>query len=59
MRQPLVHCCTAAQTDRLAAVAGQDNVSVGVVMSGQEPVLPFPGFTIYADRGEEDREATT
>ncbi len=44
----------AAQLDRLVAVAGQDNVSVGVVMSGQEPVLPFHGFTIYADRGEED-----
>ncbi|HEY6423829.1 MAG TPA: helix-turn-helix transcriptional regulator [Pseudonocardiaceae bacterium] len=44
----------AAQLDRLGMVAGQANVSVGVVMSGQEPVLPFHGFTIYADRGEED-----
>lgn len=44
----------AAQLDRLVAVAGQDNVSVGVMMSGQEPVLPFHGFTIYTDRGDED-----
>jgi transcriptional regulator with XRE-family HTH domain len=44
----------AAQLDRLVAVAEQDNVSLGVVMSGREPVLPLHGFTIYADRGEED-----
>lgn len=44
----------AAQLDRLVAVAGQDNVSLGVVMSGREPILPLHGFTIYADRGGED-----
>lgn len=42
------------QLDRVAAVAGQENVSLGVVLSGSEPILPFHGFTIYADRGEDD-----
>lgn len=44
----------APQLDRVAAVAGQDNVSLGIVFSGKEPILPFHGFTIYADRGEDD-----
>ncbi|MGH3767137.1 MAG: helix-turn-helix domain-containing protein [Pseudonocardiaceae bacterium] len=44
----------AAQLDRVATVAAQHNVSLGVVPEGSEPVLPFHGFTIYADRGEDD-----
>jgi len=43
-----------AQLDRLATVAEQDNVSLGVVRRGREPVMPFHGFTVYADRGEDD-----
>lgn len=43
-----------AQLERLSAVAGQDNVLLGVVASGREPVLPFHGFVIYADRGADD-----
>jgi len=35
-------------------VAAQENVSVGVIRDGQELVLPLHGFTIYADRGEDD-----
>ncbi|MGH3898931.1 MAG: helix-turn-helix domain-containing protein [Pseudonocardiaceae bacterium] len=44
----------ATQLDRVATVAEQVNVSLGVVPEGKEPVLPFHGFTIYADRGEDD-----
>jgi hypothetical protein len=43
-----------AQLDRVATVAERDNVSLGVVPGGSEPVVPFHGFTIYADRGEDD-----
>lgn len=43
-----------AQLERLMAIAGQDNISFGVIMSGQETVLPFHGFVIYADRDDED-----
>lgn len=43
-----------AQLERLAAAVGQENVSLGVVGCGREPVLPLHGFMIYADRGDED-----
>ncbi len=43
-----------AQLERLTVVAGQDNVLLGVVTTGREPVLPFHGFVIYADRGADD-----
>jgi len=44
----------AAQLSRVATVAEQRNASVGVIPEGGEPMLPFHGFTIYADRGEDD-----
>jgi transcriptional regulator with XRE-family HTH domain len=44
----------AAQLDRVAMVVAHENVSVGVIRDGQELVLPLHGFTIYADRGEDD-----
>jgi hypothetical protein len=44
----------AAQLDRIATVAAQENVSVGVIRVGHELVLPLHGFTIYADREEGD-----
>ena len=44
----------AAQLERVAVVAAQENVSVGVIRDGQELVLPLHGFTIYAERGEDD-----
>jgi hypothetical protein len=44
----------AAQLERVAMVAAQENVSVGVIRDGQELVLPLHGFTIYAERGEDD-----
>lgn len=42
------------QLDRVITVAGQDNVSLSVIPNGAEPVLPFHGFTIYADRDGDD-----
>lgn len=43
-----------AQLDRLAAVADQENVRLGIVASGSEPVLPFHDFTIYDNRSDDD-----
>ncbi|MGH3692661.1 MAG: helix-turn-helix domain-containing protein [Pseudonocardiaceae bacterium] len=44
-----------AQLDHLAAVAEQrENVLLGILPSGSEPVLPFHDFTIYDDRGDDD-----
>lgn len=42
------------QLDRVITVAGQDNVTLGVIPNGDEPILPFHGFTIYADRNGDD-----
>jgi Domain of unknown function (DUF5753) len=42
------------QLDRVITVAGQDNVTLGVIPNGDEPILPFHGFTIYADRDGDD-----
>lgn len=33
----------AAQLERLVAVDGQENLSIGVVVRGREPVLPLHG----------------
>lgn len=43
-----------SQLERLISVAGQENVFLGVVGSGREPVLPLHGFMVYADRGDDD-----
>lgn len=48
----------AAQLERLVTVVRQENVSVGIVMSGQEPILPFHSFVIYMDRDDEPPSVT-
>lgn len=45
----------AAQLDRIVSLSTLDNVSVGVLPNDGSAVgLPFHGFVIYDDRGEED-----
>jgi hypothetical protein len=45
----------AAQLDRIVSLSTLDNVSIGVLPDdGSAVALPFHGFVIYGDRGEED-----
>lgn len=44
----------ASQLDRVAMVAAQDNVSLSIIRTGTETILPLHGFVIYADRDDDD-----